>query len=261
MRERRSGVPVVVTGADTPLGALVIAALSGQGIDLRATVDDRGAVPGLVASGVKTAVSDLVDTERFGAVVEGAHTVIHLRGEGAGAVLDGIVDVLAALPDSGVERVVTLAGVAGPASIHPAIAALDSSDVDTVVLRVGVVLAPLADPRAGVPRFDDPRLSVAPLWVADLVAAIVAADRLRDLHGHLHVDAVGSDVVTAGELMRLLGVPVPSPAPAPAPAPALAPASSSYDDLTGDRGRGLADVLGVRPLPLAAAVRAALTGL
>jgi nucleoside-diphosphate-sugar epimerase len=76
-------LPVVVTGADTPLGRLVVGRLAGQGLDLRATVDSRDAVRPLVDAGVKTAVSDLVDTERFGGVVEGAHTVIHLRGESA----------------------------------------------------------------------------------------------------------------------------------------------------------------------------------
>jgi uncharacterized protein YbjT (DUF2867 family) len=245
-------VPVVVTGADTPLGELVVSALSEESIDLRATVDDRGAVAGLVAAGVKTAVSDLVDTERFGAVVEGAHTVVHLRGSGAGAVLDGVADVLAALPDSGVRRVVTIAGVSGPASVHPALGDLDASDVDTVVLHVGVVLAPLADPRTAVPSFPDPGVEVAPLWVGDLVRALDAADRLRDLHGHLHVDAVGSEVVRGGRLLEMLGWPAGSGSGAAAP---------SSGGLVGDRGRGLADVLGVRPRSLDDAVRAARAGL
>ena len=34
-------MPVVVTGADTPLGALVIDRLVGAGLDLRATVEAR----------------------------------------------------------------------------------------------------------------------------------------------------------------------------------------------------------------------------
>ncbi|HVE98426.1 MAG TPA: hypothetical protein VNA12_04525 [Mycobacteriales bacterium] len=244
-------MPVVVTGADTPLGERVLAALVGQGLDLRATVDDRGAVAPLVAAGVKTAVSDLVDTERFGAVVEGAHTVIHLRGVSADRVLDGVDDVLAALPDSGVQRIVTLAGLAGPAATHPALTALDEADVDTVVLRVGVVLAPLADPRAAAPTFDDPDLELAPLWSGDLVAALVAADRLRDLRGHLSVDAVGADVVNAGRLMELLGVRVPTRDRPPDPG----------WDLVGDRGRAMAEILGVRPRSLSAAVQAALAGL
>lgn len=248
-------MPVVITGADTPIGERVVAALEGQGLDLRATVDDRGRVDDLVARGVKTAVSDLVDTERFGAVVEGAHTVIHLRGGSADAALDGISDVLAALPDSGVARVVTLGALAGPAADHPALGALEEYDVDTVVLRVGVVLAPLVDPRAEAPTFDDPARLVAPLWADDLVAALVAADRLRALRGHLRVDAVGPDPITAAGLMELLGL------QPPRWRHVAAAHVSSYGDLVGDRGRGLADVLGVRPRPLSEAVEAALAGL
>ncbi len=245
-------MPVVVTGADTPIGELVVAALVGQGLDLRATVDDRALVPGLVALGVKTAVSDLVDTERFGAVLEDAHTVIHLRGSHAGEVLNGIDDVLAAAPDSGVTRIVTIAGLTGAAPAHPALSRLDGSEYDTVVLHVGVVLAPLDDPRAELPSLPDADAQVAPLWIGDLVAALVEADRLRALHGHLHVDAVGSDVVTAGELMRLLGVPARAPA---------AESGGSTPALVGDLGAALHDLLGVVPRPLDEAVRLALSGL
>ena len=243
-------MPVVVTGADTPLGERVIDALCGAGLDLRATVEDRALVPDLVARGVKTAVSDLVDTERFGAVLEDAHTVIHLRGADASQVLDGIDDVLAAAPDSGVRRIVTIAGLAGPSSTHPALRRLDDSEYDTVVLHVGVVLAPLSDPRAELPVLADPGMRIAPLWADDLVAALVAADRVRDIHGHVHLDAVGSDVVTAADLMTRLGIAVPA-----------ATADRSSGDLVGDLGAGLRSALGVVPRPLEDAVRAALDGL
>ena len=247
-------MPVVVTGADSVVGSLLVAALGGEGLDLRATVDDRSTVAPLVADGVKTAVSDLVDTERFGAVVEGAHTVIHLRGSDTGSALDGIDDVLAALPESGVQRVVTLAPLAGTAAEHPAVAALDHADVDTVVLHLGVLLAPLADPRSRMPTVGDPAAEVAPLWIGDLVHALVAADRLRDLHGHLHIDAVGTDVVAAGDLLRRLGVARPADAAGDTP-------RQRDVDLCGDRGRDLIRLLGVQPVPLDRAVEAALHGL
>ncbi|HVE63694.1 MAG TPA: hypothetical protein VNB94_07830 [Mycobacteriales bacterium] len=243
-------MPVVITGADSPIGALVVDALVGSGLDLRATVDDRGAVTPLVARGVKTAVSDLVDTERFGAVLEGAHTVIHLRGDGVAEQLSGIADVLAAAPDSGLRRIVALAGLAGRHDEHPGLRELESSEYDTVVLEVGVVLAPLADPRAELPSYADPNQLVAPLWVGDLVEALVAADRLRDLHGHIRVPAVGRDVVTAGELLSQLGG---TPGP-------TQPAHGAQD-LVGDAGQSLLEVLGVRPRSLAETVRAALAGL
>lgn len=236
-------MPVVVTGADTPIGELVVGRLAGQGLDLRATVDDRDAVRPLVDRGVRTAVSDLGDAERFGAVVEEAHTVVHLRGGGAGQILDGVPDVLAALPESGVARIVTLAPLG---SAHPSLALLDAAEVDTVVLRVGVVLAPLDDPRAAEPDVCPKSRRVAPLHVADLVSALVAADRLRDLSGHLTVDAVGRDVVTAGELDRLLGL---------RRSPLRLPRRGGAGDLVGDRGEALRRVLGVEPMPLAEAVR------
>jgi nucleoside-diphosphate-sugar epimerase len=250
-------VPVVVTGADTPIGRLVVRRLSGQGLDLRATVDSRDAVRPLVEAGVKTAVSDLVDTERFGGVVEGAHTVIHLRGGNAFVMLQGIPDVLAALPDSGVERVVTLSGFGFEQ--HPSLAALRKSGLDVVLLRVGVVLAPLDDPEASPPNVTPRTRRVAPLHVDDLAAALVAADRLRDLHGYVEVDAVGTEEVTSRELDRLLGTRRGlldrwTSRRMHSGVSAYGPAGPVEVHLVGDRGAALVSVLGIRPMPLAEAV-------
>ncbi len=242
-------MPVVVTGADTPLGRLVIARLVGHGLDLRATVDSRDAVAPLVAHRVKTAVSDLHDTERFGGVVEGAHTVIHLRGVSAGVMLAGIPDVLAALPGSGVERIVTLTGFGLEG--HPALDQLRASGLDVVVLRVGVILAPLADPEASRPDVTPPSRLIAPLYVDDLAAALVAADHLRELHGYVEVDAVGNDVVASRELDRMLGT-------RRGPFDWLRRGGEA-SDMVGDRGAALERVLGVRPMTLADAVAAAVS--
>jgi uncharacterized protein YbjT (DUF2867 family) len=187
-------VPVVVTGADTPLGAAVVDRLVGRGLDLRATVDTREQVAALVARGVRTAVSDLVDTERFGAVIEGAHTVVHLRGGVASAHL-GLDDVVAALPDSGVARVVVTAPLGADIP-----AGLRSAGVDVVVLRVGVVAAGGALESA-VGSWS----RAAPIDLADLADAVVAADRLRTLSGWVEVDAVGPDEVTARGLRAAFG--------------------------------------------------------
>ena len=204
-------MPVVVTGADEPLGALVIDRLAPTGIELRATVDDREAVAPLVARGVKTAVSDLVDTERFGAVLEGVHTVLHLRGAGDGTLggrcLAGVSDVVAALPESGVRRVVTLAP---PTGGEGELATLEAADIDTVVLLTGLVVG-----GSGAAR------NAAPIHTEDLVSALAAADHLRELHGHVRVWAVGSAVVRGPRWRR------------------------SGPDLVGDRGAGLREVLGI----------------
>lgn len=199
-------MPVVVTGADEPLGALVVDRLVGPGLDLRATVSTRAAVAALVARGVKTAVSDLRDTERFGAVLEGAHTVIHLLG--LLAAVETLSDVVAALPDSGVERVVTVAPMGRD---HAALRELRDTGVDVVLLRV--VALPGGRPVSGAVRPDD------------LADALVAADRLRGLHGWVELDAVGPDVVEPGALRRVLfGFPAPA----------------------GDGGAAMERVLGVR---------------
>lgn len=139
-------MPVVVTGADSPLGAAVVAAFlaaarAGDEVELRATVRDRGAVAALVAAGVRAAVSDLDDPQRFGAVLEGAHTVVHLDDPLAtwGLLLD-------AAEDTGLLRVVTVLGPDAPPPEAP--------DYELVVLRAA----------AGVP-------------VDAVAAAVLVADR------------------------------------------------------------------------------------
>jgi uncharacterized protein YbjT (DUF2867 family) len=111
-------VPVVVTGADRPLGSAVVDALLAAGaVEVRATVRDRSVVAGLVARGVRTAVSDLVDPLRFGAVLEGAHTVIHVDDGAPGAEPAQLWDLLLdAAEGTGVRRLVTVCrpGLAPP---------------------------------------------------------------------------------------------------------------------------------------------------
>jgi len=105
-------VPVVVTGADSVLGTAVVTALLAEYVEVRATVTDRSAVRALVDRGVRTAVSDLLDAERLGAICEGAHTVIHLYGPHPVETLDLVLD---AVPDTGVRRVVTVGPPDAPA--------------------------------------------------------------------------------------------------------------------------------------------------
>ena len=89
-------MPVVVTAAETPLGRLVVARLKAEGAEVRAVVgkpaDDLG---------VPTAVAQWDDPERLGAVLEGAHTVIHLAGR------KRVRALLEAAEDSGLVRIVS----------------------------------------------------------------------------------------------------------------------------------------------------------
>jgi uncharacterized protein YbjT (DUF2867 family) len=99
-------VPVVVTGADTPLGAAVVAALRGAGVEVRATVRTRVAAASLPPP---VAVMDLSDPLRFGAVLEGAHTLVHLDP----APLDHVVE---AAEDTSLRRLVLVRPSGGPAA-------------------------------------------------------------------------------------------------------------------------------------------------
>ncbi|NUU23421.1 MAG: NAD(P)H-binding protein, partial [Streptomycetaceae bacterium] len=83
-------MPVVVTGADQPLGRALALALAERGVpDVRAVVRDRGAAPALRTAGVRVSVGDLSDPLRIGAVLEGAHTVVHLDGSDTGGTPGG----------------------------------------------------------------------------------------------------------------------------------------------------------------------------
>jgi uncharacterized protein YbjT (DUF2867 family) len=108
-------VPVVVTAAETPLGRRVVERLKADGAEVRAVVDTM-----VSDLGVPTALATWDDAERLGAVLEGAHTVIHLAGA------KRVQDLLDAAEDSGVVRIVSTA--ASPL--------LDETPYDVVVVPV-----------------------------------------------------------------------------------------------------------------------------
>lgn len=56
-----AAVPVIVIGADTPLGERVMAALAGRGGEVRAFVTDPDAAERMRAMGAKVAVGDVSD--------------------------------------------------------------------------------------------------------------------------------------------------------------------------------------------------------
>jgi len=107
-------VPVVVTAAESPLGRLVVRRLRADGAEVRAVVekpaDDLG---------VPTALATWHDPERLGAVLEGAHTVVHL------AAASRFADLLVAAEDSGVRRIVVLGRTAPRADGYEVVALPD----------------------------------------------------------------------------------------------------------------------------------------
>ncbi|HEX8002112.1 MAG TPA: NAD(P)H-binding protein [Mycobacteriales bacterium] len=90
-------MPVVVTAAETPLGRLVVRRLVADGAEVRAVVERAAG-----DLGVPTALATWDDAERLGAVLEGAHTVVHL------AAAKRWPDLLAAAEDSGIRRIVVV---------------------------------------------------------------------------------------------------------------------------------------------------------
>jgi nucleoside-diphosphate-sugar epimerase len=96
-------VPVVVTAAETPLGRRVVERLKADGAEVRAVVDEPTS-----DLGVPTALATWDDAERLGAVIEGAHTVIHLAGA------KRVQDLLDAAEDSGLVRIVSTVPVSAP---------------------------------------------------------------------------------------------------------------------------------------------------
>lgn len=136
-------MPVVVTGADTPLGRAAVEAFSAAGVGVRATVRDRGAAAELAGLGVLAAVSDCSDPQRLGGVLEDAHTVVHLDP----APLEHLLD---AAEGTAVRRVVL---VGAPGAAPP-----PCPPYDVVLVRAG--------PRAPLPA---------------VAAALVAADTRRDV--------------------------------------------------------------------------------
>jgi uncharacterized protein YbjT (DUF2867 family) len=102
-------MPVVVTGADQLLGRAVALELAAGVGEVRATVRTRAAIGELRAAGIRVAGSDLSDPLRLGAVLEGAHTVLHLdRGpDGRGSPGDTWEWLLEAAQDTDVRRIVT----------------------------------------------------------------------------------------------------------------------------------------------------------
>jgi uncharacterized protein YbjT (DUF2867 family) len=73
-------VPVVVTGASGSVARALIPLLVEQGSEVRAVIRDRSRTDPLRHMGAKVAVCSLGHTDILEAVMDGAHTVVHLAG-------------------------------------------------------------------------------------------------------------------------------------------------------------------------------------
>jgi NADH dehydrogenase len=221
-------VPVVVTGASGGVGRVLVPLIAERG-EVRAVVRSADAADRLRAAGAKVAVTDLGEGSVMGAVMAGAHTVVHLAGgldlpdddAYEAANLGTVRDALDAAVDGGVARFLFMSYPGASASSpNPylrakglAEEAVRSSGLDHLILRCTHVYGPgqrwLEEMRAAALRplaatvLGDGRQRIAPVHVDDVAAALLAADdRAEPVSGTFALQ--GADVLTADELVDLI---------------------------------------------------------
>lgn len=221
-------MPVAVTGASGLVGRALVPRLAGRSVQVRAVVRDRAAADPLRQLGAKVAVTRLEDTETLATAMAGAHTVCHLAGgldlpdEAAylASNLGTTRSVLEAAEEAGVARVLFLSYPgASPGAANAylrakgmAEEAVRSAPFEHAILRCAHIYGPGSRWLDGMRQAARGRVAVvvgpgtqrlAPVFVADVVAALEAADdRAAEIGGTFGLQ--GPDVVTADRLTDLL---------------------------------------------------------
>lgn len=91
-------MPVIVVGADTPIGGAIVAALLARGGEIRAVVTDPAAGAALRRQGAKVAVGDLSDGSHVAAAAYDAFTAVLVEASAKdGRQLSFAADVTAVL--------------------------------------------------------------------------------------------------------------------------------------------------------------------
>jgi uncharacterized protein YbjT (DUF2867 family) len=198
-------MPVVVIGADGPIGHSLLRRLAEAGGEVRALVAHEDGIEPVRALVPKVAAVDLEDVEHLATVFHDAHTVVHLASS------DAIGFVTAAAEEAKVTRLLV---TSWPASDR----VVETVEASSVPQRVVVRTAPVYGPgiswleglrflaRAPIALLPvDPDLRVAPVFYEDLVAVLVAADdRGGSVSGTFAL--AGPDLVSVRELVsRLAG--------------------------------------------------------
>jgi uncharacterized protein YbjT (DUF2867 family) len=219
-------MPVLLTGAEHAIGRAAVTALRRGGGEVRVYVDPLSAPDGAVerfrALGCKTARGTLDDEGFLETALEQVHTVVHAAAEVLADpedLLDDAASVLSAAASAGVRRLVLVShvGVDAPdgnawlEALAEAEELCADSPIDTVVIRRALTYGPddrltavLVEGTGGA----DPDAMHAPLYLADLAAAVVAADDRERADGalpHLVVPLAGPDMTSLGELVAALG--------------------------------------------------------
>ncbi len=149
-------MPVIVIGADTPVGEAITAALTAREGEVRAFVSNTSAAPPLRSSGVKVAVGDISDGSHiegaalgcFSAVVIPEAAFDHRERSFTDSPATTVATWLSALCDASIRRFIWLDDprVAAPTERSP------SSTVEVVVISTG--RRPVAEIAAEVVRLD-----------------------------------------------------------------------------------------------------------
>ena len=215
-------MPVLVTAADSPLGARLVARLLGEGGEVRAYCTGTGPVSQLRAAGAIVATGDLDDEGRLEAAMEQVHTVIHAAGgllsRSAEAVSYEADVVATAASQAGARRLIALSlPGADPSAAEPlrrakgmTEASLHGARVPTVVVRTSLVDSPgLRSALAGARLPERIReRPVAPLRVEDLVEVLAELDAVRsEAHeGHVVFHADGPTTLTIEAYRERVGL-------------------------------------------------------
>lgn len=221
-------MPVVITGAGGGIGRVLVPLLAERG-EVRAVIRRSERADELRAASAKVAVCHLEDTATLAAVLDGAHTVVHLAGglhlptdEAYEAANVGTVrDALEAAAEADLVRFILLSYPgASPDSANAylrtkglAEEAVRESGMEHVILRSTHVYGPgqrwLEVMRTAATRpvaavvVGPGSQRLAPTFVTDLARAIIAADdRASGVAGTFGLQ--GPDEVTADELTDLL---------------------------------------------------------
>lgn len=212
-------MPVLVTAADSPLGARLVSRLLRTGGEVRAFATGG---PADLPAGAFVATGDLLDEGHLEAAMEQAHTVVHL---GAGLVtasperlVEEAATVVTAALGAGVRRLIALSVAgAGPGAgdrLRRAFGRVEEllaeAPVPSVALRTSLPDLPeVTDALAAAPlTAEHLGVLVAPVRGQDVVELLAAFDaaRSRAEEGHAVFAAEGPQRMTLGDFLERVGI-------------------------------------------------------